>query len=95
MKKKFKFKLSSIKSNSRWNDLFYNNSNNFENFKYNNNNQIIFKSKKLTKYNPNDRLLFENNAIIFFDKKGNLITYSINENKIITKFNFYKKNIKT
>ena len=32
LEKKFKFKLSTL-NQSGWNDLFYNNSNNFENFK--------------------------------------------------------------
>ena len=39
-------------------------------------------------------LLYENNNIITYDDKGNVIIFSINENKIITKFNFYKKRFK-
>ena len=34
------------------------------------------------------------NNIILNDEKGNILVFSINEKKIITKFNFYKKKYK-
>ncbi len=97
IKEDYKFSLSNPIQNSEWVDIYYNNSNSFENFKYNNQNNLILKSKKITKYKPGSHLLFENSNIITSDQKGNIIVFSITENKIISKFNFYKnrfKNIK-
>ena len=42
--------VSKIKVNLKWTDEFYNDSNNLDNFSYKNQNQLIFKSKKLSKY---------------------------------------------
>ena len=92
--KKFIFSLSDIVTNNHWKDSFYSDSNNFDNFKYNNSNQLILKSKKITKYESSKQLLYYKNNIILNDIKGNIIIYSINENKIISKFNFYKKRYK-
>ena len=94
IKKNFKFKLDNITNNYVWNDIFYNSTNNFKNYKYNNSNQLLYKSKKLTKNQINNYLLFDQNNIILNDEKGNILVFSINEKKIITKFNFYKKKYK-
>ncbi len=91
---KFRFKLKNPLNNSEWKDIFFNDSNNYENLKYNNQNQIIFKSSKLTKYDVNKSILFEENNLIFSDKKGNIIVFSIKKDEIISKFNFYKKRFK-
>ena len=80
--------------NKSWQDIFYSPNNNLKNFKYNNSNEIIFKSKKLSKYHVNNYKLFEDGNLIINDKKGNLIIFSLEENKIISKFNFYKKKFK-
>lgn len=90
---KFLFKLTKPVKNLSWSEFFYNNSNNFQNIKYNNNNQLIFQSKKLTKHSVG-KLLFEKNNLIINDKKGNIIVYSLDKNEIISKFNFYKKKYK-
>lgn len=90
----FNFDLEKPSNNFNWKDIFFNPKNNFKNFEYNDTNNIIFKSKKLSKYIVNDYLLFENNNLIISDQKGNLIVFSINQNKIISKFNFYKKKYK-
>ena len=92
--KKFIFNLSDIVTNNHWKDSFYSDSNNFDNFKYNNGNQLILKSKKITKHESSKQLLYYKNNIILNDIKGNIIIYSINKNKIISKFNFYKKRYK-
>ena len=86
--------LSEPKTSSQWQDIFYNYGNNSENFKYSKKNQLIFKSKKLSKKNVNKFILLKNNNLILSDKKGNIVTFSIDQNKIVSKFNFYKKNIK-
>ena len=94
IKKNFTFKTLVPTKNLKWNDIFYGQNNNLKNFKYNNNNQLIFKSRKLSKPSVNNFLLFEDNNLILSNNKGDLITFSVNENKIISKFNFYKKNYK-
>ena len=91
---KLAFKLSAPINNIKWNDIFYDQSNNFKNFIYSDSNEIIFKSKKITKYQVNNFILFEKDNLISSDLKGNVIIFSIKENKVIAKFNFYKKRYK-
>ena len=81
-------------SNKVWHDKYFNSSNNLSNYSYNNLNKLVFKSKKLTRYNINNGLLFDDDKIITSDSKGNVIVYSIQNKKIILKFNFYKKKFK-
>jgi outer membrane protein assembly factor BamB len=88
------FKLVKPVSNFNWNDIFFDKTNNLINLKYKDLNKRIFKSKKLTKYKSSSYILFEKNNLLINDKKGNIIIFSINENKIISKFNFYKKRYK-
>ena len=45
--KDYKFKISPPINNTIWNDIFYNKSNNFDNFEYRGENKIILKTKKL------------------------------------------------
>ena len=92
--KNFKFNLSKKIINQEWKDIFYNQTNNLDNFNYNNLNQLIFKSKRITKYTINDYILFENNNIISSDQRGNIVVFSVSENKVVNKFNFYKKQYK-
>ena len=94
LKKNFKFILNKPLDNMEWQDIFYNQTNNFDNFTYNDLNQLIFKSKKLTNHKVNNFILLEENNLIINDHKGNIIVFSINENKLISKFNFYKKKYK-
>ena len=89
-----KIKTSNAVLSLEWSDIFYNRINNYENFKYNSFNKLLFKSKKLSRFDINKNILYEENNIIFNDTKGNLIIYSIDEKKIISKFNFYKKKYK-
>ena len=42
-------KINAIKNNSKWLDEFYQESNNFDNFSYSNLNNLVFKSKKLSR----------------------------------------------
>ena len=92
--KKFIFKKTENVNPGKWIDKYYNDSNNLENFEFNYMNKLIFKGKKLSKYNLNKTLLLEENNIITSDQRGNLIIFSINENKILSKYNFYKKQYK-
>ena len=92
--KNFTFKLTAPTKNLKWNDIYYNKHNSDRNFKYKNQSNLIFKSKKISKHIINDYLLYDNENIIVSDVKGNIIVYSISENKILTKYNFYKKKYK-
>jgi outer membrane protein assembly factor BamB len=94
LNKKIKFKLFNPIKNKEWKDIFYDKNNNFNNFQYTDENKTIHKSKKLTKYNVSLFPLYEDGNIITSDQKGNIIIYSIDQKKIISKFNFYKKQYK-
>ncbi len=90
----FNFNIKNNQSSFKWTDIFYSPSNNFDNFNYGNSNQLIFKSKKISKKKVSQYILFENNNIITSDDNGNLIIFSLDKNKDIEKFNFYKKKYK-
>ena len=93
-KKKLNILLDPIISTSTWTDIYFNNLNKLDNFKYENYNQLVYKSNKITKYETSNRILYENQNIICSDKKGNVIVFSLSEEKQIFKYNFYKKNYK-
>lgn len=86
--------LKSPKTNLEWLDKFYKNTNNSDNFIYKDLNKIIFKSKKLSRHEITDQILFDGQNIVVNDIKGNIIIYSIESQKIIYKYNFYKKKFK-
>ena len=90
----YNFTSGPIKKNSKWHDELYNSSNNFDNFSYNEINELIFKSRKITRHLPNRSFLFNKNNIILSDEKGNIIVYSLIDKKIKIKFNFYQKKFK-
>ena len=86
-----KINLSSTKSNLKWLDEYYQNSNNFENFSYKNQNKVIFKSKKLSTKKTQERLVFDGDKALVADEKGNIVVYSFSSKEITLKYNFYKK----
>ena len=94
LEKNYKFDLSKTIANKEWLDIFYNSSNNYENFKYENLKKLIFRSKKFTKHKIDKHKLYEKGNIIFSDDAGNLFIFSTNEKKIIKKFNFYRNKFK-
>ncbi len=89
-----KIKLPSLTQPEEWNEIFYKNNNNYVNFEYSYLNQVVLKTKKLTKYTTGEYILFSKNNLIFYDEKGNIIIYSLTENRIIKRFNFYKNKYK-
>ena len=91
---KHKFNLSKPINNFKWTDIFYDQTNNLSNFQYNNINKISFRSKKLSRNNIDQSIIFENSNLISSDEKGNLLIFSINQNRIFKRFNFYKKKFK-
>ena len=94
LEKNYVFNIYEGINNKKWDDIFYSSNNNLKNFSYNNLNQLNFKSKKLTKYKTNHYKLYENGNLIISNDNGDIITFSINQNKIISRFNFYKKKYK-
>ncbi len=93
-KKSLKIVANPVISNLKWLDEYYNDSNNLDNFSYKNLNQLIFKSKKLSKNKVNNKFFFQDNHAIISDDKGNIIVYSVEKKEIILKYNFYKKRLR-
>ena len=91
LKDNLEIDLDPVKSNLKWTDEYYNSSNNLENFSYKDLNKLVFKSKRLSRYKTKDRILYDNQKVIVTDDKGNVIVYSIENQQIILKYNFYKK----
>jgi outer membrane protein assembly factor BamB len=87
-------KLDSFVTPKKWLDRYYQNTNNQENFNYKSLNQLIYKSKKLSKYIINENILFDGENFIISDEKGNIIIFSLEQKKTILKYNFYKKKYK-
>ena len=48
----------------------------------------------MSRYKTQNNILFSNGNLILSDQKGNLIIFSVNENKIFRKYNFYKNRFK-
>jgi len=74
--------------------------NNISNFFYNGNKILLSRSSKLSKFstgrlNSNRNVLFYKNNLISYDHKGTIFIYSLNLNKKIFEYNFYKKNFKS
>ena len=90
----FSLELPISVENINWKDKYYKENNNFENFAYNEKNNIIFKSKKITRNKTDSYLILNNSNLIVTDEKGNIFKLSIDEKKTISKFNFYKKKYK-
>ena len=72
-----KIRIDPIKSNLRWLDEYYQDTNNLDNLSYKNLNQLIFKSKRLSRHKINNKIFFEDSHVIITDDKGNIIVYSV------------------
>ena len=94
IKKDFEFKTLPLVNVKEWKDIFYSDNNNLQNFKYLNLNKKDYRSKKITRKKINQYILSEKNNIIFSDLKGNVFIFSLEEKKLINKFNFYKNRFK-
>ena len=93
LNKEFKFFLSPPYSTNIWNDPFYGESNINDNFSYSDKNQLIFQSSKLSRKKLDGNILFDRNLLLTSDSKGNIIVYSLEDKKILYKYNFYKKKL--
>lgn len=94
VKQGFTFILGEPITNNSWIDIYFSSGNSLENLKYNDRKSTIFKGKKISKYLPNKNILFKDDKIFITDDKGNIYIFSLKDNKIITKYNFYKKKYK-
>jgi outer membrane protein assembly factor BamB len=75
-------------------------SNNIANFSYNANKVLLSKSSKLSKTlsnqsNIHNKIIFYNNNLVSYDHKGRIFIYSLDLNKKIFEYDFYKKNFKS
>ena len=91
--------VSKIRKNESWIENNLSQSNDVGHLEYENNKNSIFKSKKIGKNrykieSINPAPLIIDNNIFFSDLSGNIFCYSIDTEKIVWKFNFYKKKIK-
>ena len=86
--------FSKTKISNSWNDIYYDQTNNLINFKYEDLNKLIFKSKKITKHEIRNYILLENKIIFLSTIKGDIILYSIDQKRVVYKLNFYKKKYK-
>ncbi len=89
-----KIKLDLIKNPLVWQDEYYQNSNNSDNFFYENKNQVLTKGRKISSKDLSNRLVIDQRNLITYDNKGNIFVFSIDKNQIVYNFNFYKKNFK-
>ena len=90
----FNFIINEPLRNLSWNQTLLNKENNIVNLSFDNKNQAIHKSKKISLHTLNENILYEKNKIFLSDQKGNLFIYSLQKNKLIKKLNFYKKKYK-
>jgi outer membrane protein assembly factor BamB len=82
-----------------WSEQYGIPSNNISNFYYADNKTLLTRSNKLSnspsgKINSNRNIIFYKNNLISYDHNGTIFIYSLDLNKKIFKYNFYKKNFK-
>ena len=87
----FIFSLGESFKTTKWNDIYYENTNNYKNFSYIDQGEQVFKSKKLSKFEISKNILYYKDIIFVKDIKGNIIFFSLSNSEKINKFNFYKK----
>lgn len=86
-------KIDNLKTYTEWSQRYQNQFNNINNVSFLNNGNYQ-KLSKISKSEVNKNILVYKNNLFFSDYKGNIGIYSLNENQIIFKFNFYKKKLK-
>jgi len=89
-----KLNLDSPTENKNWLEKFGVKTNNISNSLYSGNKILISKSSKLSKHASNESIVFFENNLISFDHKGKIFFFSLDINKKIFDYNFYKKEFK-
>ncbi len=77
LRSNFKFQINERVNPLSWKDIFYNQTNNYDNYDYSNLNNLIFKSKKMSTSQVSKFILYDKKNVILTDIKGNLIIYSL------------------
>ena len=94
IKKNYTINLPKKNISKNWNDIYYGQTNNTENFSYILDKNSLSISKKLSRYNLNKYILYNDKYFILNDQRGNIITFSRSQNKVLNKYNFYNKKFK-
>ena len=99
IKNKKIIKISKPSKNQKWNQQNFTTGNHIPHLAYQNKKNLILKSKKLGKNsfgltNLDFEPIIENNIVFFYDPSGTIFSYSIDLEKLIWKYNFYKKRYK-
>ena len=76
-----------------WTQQFQNNANHIKRSSFSNVGSIE-KFSKISRYNVNNNILYKDDKLFFSDVRGNIGIYSLIDNKVLFKFNFYKKKFK-
>jgi outer membrane protein assembly factor BamB len=90
----FEFDLDLPKRLESWTEKYANLNNNVSNILYRGDKIFISKTSKLSKTSKNKDSIFYNNNLISYDHKGKIFVYSLDQNKKIFEYNFYKKKFK-
>tara|TARA_B100002052_G_scaffold161978_1_gene147477 strand:- start:140 stop:1492 length:1353 start_codon:yes stop_codon:yes gene_type:complete len=82
--------------NKNWKEQNFSSNNIVPHLEYENKKELVFKSNKIGKNRFNVKNLdfepiLENNTIFFYDPSGTIFSYSLKDEKINWKYNFYKK----
>ena len=84
------FNLDTPKTFSEWGQSYQNKFNNFGNIKFLNEGNFK-KFSKISSAGINKNILVSQDRLFFSDYKGNIGIFSLKQNQLIFKFNFYKK----
>tara|TARA_Y100000591_G_scaffold330225_1_gene360613 strand:- start:1347 stop:2681 length:1335 start_codon:yes stop_codon:yes gene_type:complete len=93
IKKNLKIKINPEKENTTWKNEYFNSKNNYENFKIKRFEDRNY-SKEKHHLKLRGKLLVNDDIIVSYDNKANIIVYSINNREIVLKYDFYKNKFK-
>ncbi len=86
-------KIDKPKNYNEWSQRYQNKSNNINNVTFLNEGNYQ-KLSKISNTRVNKNILVYKNNLFFSDSRGNIVAFSLRENKLLFKYNFYKKKLK-
>ena len=86
-------KIDKPKNYNEWSQRYQNKSNNINNVTFLNEGNYQ-KLSKISNTRVNKNILVYKNNLFFSDSRGNIGAFSLRENKLLFKYNFYKKKLK-
>ena len=86
-------KIDKPKNYNEWSQRYQNKSNNINNVTFLNEGNYQ-KLSKISNTRVNKNILVYKNNLFFSDSRGNIGVFSLRENKLLLKYNFYKKKLK-